>query len=89
MESLNGGVSSLLSKIQPKNAFWGVAASNTRQRKNSQQLITNSKGKRLTYVKIFIDCREIDDNFFYEEFKKEADNLHNIVPGESLLITIP
>jgi hypothetical protein len=37
----------------------------------------------------FIDCKEIDDNFFYEEFKKEADNLTNIVPGESLLITIP
>jgi hypothetical protein len=45
---------------------------------------------KVTIILIFfIDCKEIDDNFFYEEFKKEADNLTNIVPGESLLITIP
>jgi hypothetical protein len=62
-----------------------------------QQLLSNVKTAnnlsltiKVTIILIFfIDCKEIDDNFFYEEFKKEADNLTNIVPGESLLITIP
>jgi hypothetical protein len=52
MESLNGGVSSLLSKIQPKQAFWGGTTTTaiTKQRKNSQQLITNNKGNHNTYI---------------------------------------
>jgi hypothetical protein len=63
-----------------------------------QQLLSNVKTAnnlsltirvtRIITLIFFIDCKEIDDNFFYEEFKKEADNLTNIVPGESLLITI-